>query len=194
MSAPRVVRDILAFLGGILERDRYLVELGAALVTFGIGILASFSQEALTGRQSLAGFRDMPCPELWVIIFTLPGIWSAVKIWWEGERHEGVVSLLVMLSFSMLAVFSLAMDLNNWAFWTLFALQLGVLKGYSLVLEWSYLRWSVSVLGSFFWISLTLSIAANTQGPLPLAMAPYAGFAAANLFSVWRARGKRNAV
>jgi hypothetical protein len=34
-----------------------------------------------------------------------------------------------MISFVALSVFSYAMDLNNWAFWTLFALQLGVLKG-----------------------------------------------------------------
>ena len=193
MSAPLVVRNIVDFLSGVLQRDRYLTEVLAALVTVGVGVLASISQDALASRQSLAGFRDMPCPELWAIAFALPGVWSALKLSWEGESREGRISLRVMLSFVLLAVFSIAMDLDNWAFWALLALQLGVLKGYALVLEWSYLRWSVSIMGAFFWITLTLSIAQNTQGALPLAIAPYAGFAAANLLSVWRARGKRDA-
>jgi hypothetical protein len=191
MSAP--LRTIVDFLAGVLKRDRYLTEVLAALVTFGVGILGSVSQEALSSRQSLSGFRDMPCPELWVIAFAMPGVWSALRLCWDGEAREGRISLRVMLSFVLLAIFSVAMELDNWAFWSLLALQLGVLKGYALVLEWSYLRWSVSCMGSFFWISLTLSIGASTDGPLPLAIAPYAGFAAANLLSVWRARGKRNA-
>lgn len=192
MSTPVVVRDIIAFLRGVVRRDRYLMEVLASLVTFGVGVVASLSQSALDGRPSLAGFRDMPCPEMWVIAFSLPGIWTAVKLWREGERHEGRRSLVVMLSFVALSAVSLAMDLSNWGFWTLFALLLGIMKGYALVLEWSYLRWSVAVLGAFFWISLTLSIASNSVGALPLAIAPYAGFAAANLLSVWRARGRRH--
>jgi hypothetical protein len=191
MRAP--IRTIVDFLAGVLQRDRYLTEVLAALVTFGVGILASFSQDALGTRQSLSGLRDMPGAEMWVIAFSTPGIWSALHLWWDGERREGRVSLCVMMSFVALALFSWTMDLNNWAFWTLFALQLGILKGYALVLEWSYLRWSVSCLGTFFWVTLTLSIAANADGALPLAIAPYAGFALANLLSVWRARGKRDA-
>jgi hypothetical protein len=193
MTPPRVVRSIYEFLAGVLQRDRYLTEVLAALVTFGVGILGSFSQEALASKQALAGFRDMPGAEFWVMAFAAPGVWSAVRLWWEGERHEGKTSLAIMLSFVALCLFSLAMDLDNWAFWTLFALLLGVMKGYALIVEWSYLRWSVSCLGSFFWIALTLSIVANTDGALPLAIAPYTGFAAANLLSVWRARGKRHA-
>jgi hypothetical protein len=191
MTAP--LRNIVAFLAGVLQRDRYLTEVLAALVTFGVGILASFSQDALASRQSLAGLRDMPGAEFYVIAFSLPGIWSALHLWWDGEHREGRVSLAVMLSFVALSAFSLWMGLSNWGFWALFALLLGVMKGYALVLEWSYLRWSVSCLGSLFWIILTLSIAVNSDGPWPLAIAPYAGFAAANLLSVWRARGKRDA-
>ena len=193
MSTPRVVRNIAAFLSGILSRDRYLMELLAACVTFGVGVLASVSQAALEGRQSLSGFRDMPCPEGWVIAFAAPGIWAAAKLWWEGERHEGQVSLGVMGSFVLLACASVALDLDNWAFWALFALLLGVMKGYALIREWSSLRWGVACLGAFFWISLTFSIVQNSDGPLPLAVAPYAGFAVANLLSVWRARGRRRA-
>ena len=96
-----------------------------------------------------------------------------------------------MLSFVALSVFSMAVDLDNWPFWTLFALLLGLMKSYVLVLEWSYLRWGVSCLGAFFWISITVSIAANAPD-LPLALAPYAGFAAANLLSVRRAREHRH--
>lgn len=184
------MQTILSFLAGVVRRDRYLVELGAALVTFGVGIIASVTQDSLVTRQSLAGFRDMPCPEIWVIAFAVPGIWAAAQLWRDGERHEGRVSLLVMLSFVALSVFSLLADLDNWPFWTLFALLLGVMKGYSLVLEWSYLRWGVSCLGAFFWISITVSVAVNAPD-MPLALAPYAGFAAANLLSVWRARGRR---
>jgi hypothetical protein len=191
--AKVVVRNIFAFLSGVLQRDRYLTEVLAALVTFGVGVLASISQDALASRQSLAGLRDMPGPEIYVIAFALPGIWSALRLWWEGERHEGRVSLAVLLSFVALSALSLSLGLDNWAFWALFALLLGVMKGYALIREWSYLRWSVSCLGTLFWTILTLSIVVNTDGALPLAIAPYAGFAAANLLSVWRARGKRNA-
>ena len=80
MSPPPVVQNIVAFLTGVLQRDRYLVELGAALVTFGAGIIASVTQESLVNRQSLAGLRDMPCPELLVIMFSLPGIWAAISL------------------------------------------------------------------------------------------------------------------
>ena len=191
MSTPRVVRNIAAFLAGILSRDRYMMELLAACVTFGVGVLASVSQASLNDRPSLSGFRDMPCPEGWAIAFAGPGIWASLRLWWEGERYEGKVSLGVMGSFVALAVVSMALDLDNWGFWTLFALLLGVMKSYSIVREWSYLRWGVACLGAFFWISLTLSVAQSTQGGPPLFAAPYAGFAAANLLSVWRARGKR---
>lgn len=193
MSTPRVVRNIAAFLSGILSRDRYLMELLAACVTFGVGVLASVSQTALEGSLSLSGFRDMPCPEGWVIAFAAPGIWAAAKLWWEGERHEGQVSLGVMGSFVALGIVSMALDLDNWGFWAMFALLLGVMKTYALIREWGYLRWGVAVMGAFFWISLTLSIAQNSGEALPLAIAPYSGFAAANLLSVWRARGKRGA-
>lgn len=191
MSTPRVVRSIVAFLTGILHRDRYLTEVLAACVTFGVGVLASVSQAALEGRQSLSGFRDMPCPEGWVIAFAAPGIWAAAKLWWEGERHEGRVSLGVMGSFVALGIVSMALDLDNWGFWAMFALLLGVMKTYALIREWGYLRWGVAVMGAFFWISLTLSIAQNSGEALPLAIAPFSGFAAANLLSVWRAREKR---
>lgn len=193
MSTSRVVRNIAAFLSGILSRDRYLMELLAACVTFGVGVLASVSQTALEGSPSLSGFRDMPYPEGWVIAFAAPGIWAAAKLWWEGERHEGRVSLGVMGSFVALGIVSMALDLDNWGFWAMFALLLGVMKTYALIREWGYLRWGVACLGAFFWISLTLSIIQNSDGPLPLAVAPYAGFAAANLLSVWRARGRRGA-
>jgi hypothetical protein len=85
MAAPRVVRSIFDFLAGVLQRDRYLTEVLAAAVTFGVGILASFSQEALGSRPSLAGLRDMPGAEFYVIAFSLPGIWSALRLWWDGE-------------------------------------------------------------------------------------------------------------
>jgi xanthine/uracil permease len=192
MTPPRVVRSIYELLAGVLQRDRYLTELGAALVTFGIGVVASLTQDGLATRASYARFRDMPCPEGWVIAFCLPGIWSAVKLWREGERYEGRVSLLVMLSFVVLALFSMLINLENWGFWALFALQLGILKGYALILEWGYLRWSVSILGSYFWISLTLSIGTSIEGPQALSIVTYAGFAGFNLLSVWRARGHRN--
>ena len=191
MSTQRVVRSIVAFLTGILHRDRYLTEVLAACVTFGVGVLASVSQTALEGRPSLSGFRDMPCPEGWVIAFAAPGIWAAAKLWWEGERHEGQVSLGVMCSFVALGIVSMALDLDNWGFWAMFALLLGVMKTYALIREWGYLRWGVAVMGAFFWISLTLSIAQNSGEALPLAIAPFSGFAAANLLSVWRAREKR---
>lgn len=192
MSARRVLRNIVEFLSGVVERDRYLTEAFAALVTFGVGIIGSVSQDSLSQRQSLSGFRDMPCPELWLVGFCLPGIWSACKLWKEGEVREGRVSLNVMLSFVALSAFSYLLDLDNWAFWTLLALQLGILKGYALILEWSYLRWSVACIGCFFWISLTVSIASNTIGAQPLALSPYIGWAAINVLSVWRARGKRD--
>lgn len=191
MSTPRVVRNIAAFLSGILSRDRYLMELLAACVTFGAGVLASVYQASLNDRPSLSGFRDMPCPEMFVVAFAVPGIWASLRLWWEGERYEGQVSLGVMGSFVALAVVSMALDLDNWAFWALFALLLGVMKTYALIREWGYLRWGVAVMGAFFWISLTLSIAQNSGEALPLAIAPYSGFAAANLLSVWRAGGKR---
>ena len=191
MSTPRVVRNIAAFLAGILSRDRYLMELLAACATFGVGVLASVSQASLNDRPSLSGFRDMPCPEMFVVAFAVPGIWASLRLWWEGERYEGKVSLGVMGSFVALGAVSMALDLDNWAFWTLFALLLGVMKPYSIVREWSYLRWGVACLGAFFWISLTLSVAQSMPGGPPLFAAPYACFAAANLLSVWRARGKR---
>ena len=193
MSTSRVVRNIAAFLSGILSRDRYLMELLAACVTFGVGVLASVYQAALEGSPSMSGFRDMPCPEGWVIAFAVPGIWASLRLWWEGERHEGRVSLGVMGSFVALGIVSMALDLDNWGFWAMFALLLGVMKTYALIREWGYLRWGVAVMGAFFWISLTLSIAQNSGEALPLAIAPYSGFAAANLLSVWRARGKRGA-
>lgn len=186
-----MVRNIAAFLSGILSRDRYLMELLAACVTFGAGVLASVYQAALEGRPSMSGLRDMPCPEGWVIAFAVPGIWASLRLWWEGERHEGRVSLGVMGSFVALGIVSMALDLDNWGFWAMFALLLGVMKTYALIREWGYLRWGVAVMGAFFWISLTLSIAQNSGEALPLAIAPYSGFAVANLLSVWRAREKR---
>jgi hypothetical protein len=188
---PRVARTVVAFFREFLARDRYLTEALAALVTFAVGVLASISLGPVQQAPALAGFRDMPCPEGWVIAFCLPGLYCSAKLWWEGETYEGKVSLAVMLSFVALGVFSMAIDLSNWGFWTLFALQLGVLKGYALIQEWTYLRWGVSVLGAFFWISLTLSIANSAPDYLPILLAPCGGFAAANLLSVSRLSGRR---
>ncbi|MFT8245168.1 hypothetical protein [Roseomonas sp. BN140053] len=191
MSTPRIVRNIMAFLHGFLARDRYLTEALAGLVTFATGVLALMSIDAMNTRVSLAGFRDMPCPEAWVILFSLPGVWCSAKLWWEGERYEGIASLVVTLSFVVLAGLSLALDFGNWLFWTCFALQLGSLKGYALIQEWTYLRWSMAVLGTFFWVNFTISLAQNVPWGLILLLAPCAGFAAANLLSVSRLSGVR---
>jgi hypothetical protein len=191
MPGARAINSIVAFLRGFLARDRYLTEALAAVVTFGVGVLASISLEELQTRPSLSGFRDMPYPELWMMAFAIPGVICAGRLWREGETYEGTVSLAVMLSFPTLGAVSLLIDLSNWGFWTLFALQLGVLKGYAIVREWTYLRWGVAVLGAFFWVNLTLSISDSTPGALPLLLSPCAGFAAANLLSVSRLSGRR---
>lgn len=191
MSTPRVIAGIVAFLSGFLARDRYLLEALAALTTFATGVLALMSLDFVGDRVSLAGMGDMPCPEAWVILFTLPGIWSSAKLWWEGERNEGKVSLCVMLLFVLLSATSILLGTDNWVFWTAFALMLGVLKGYALVQEWTYLRWAMSCLGSFFWINLTISLSQNMPRGGILLIAPVAGLAAANLLTVSRLSGVR---
>jgi hypothetical protein len=191
MPGVRVVQTVVEFLRGFLARDRYLTEALAALVTFAVGVLASISLGPVQQNPALAGFRDMPCPEGWVMAFCIPGLYSSAKLWRDGEIYEGKVSLGVMLSFVVLGVLSMSIGLSNWAFWTLFALQLGVLKGYALVREWTYLRWSVSVLGAYFWVNLTLSIANSAPDYLPILLAPCGGFAVANLLSVSRLSGRR---
>jgi hypothetical protein len=188
---PRVARTVVNFFREFLARDRYLTEALAALVTFAVGVVASVTIDQMETRVSLAGFRDMPCPEALVALASVPGIISAAKLIWEGERREGLNSLAVMSSFVALSAFSFVADLGSWAFWTLFTLLLGVMKGYALVREWTYLRWSVAVLGAFFWVNFTTSIAMNLPDGLKiLAVAP-AGFAVANLLSVSRLSGRR---
>lgn len=193
MAAVRVVQSILSFLTGVVSRDRYLMEAVAAFTTFLTGVIASFTQQSIVARQALADLRDMPGPEWWVLLFCAPGIWSAVQVIRGGEEPEGKTSLAVMLSFVALCLFSLAIGLSNWGFWALFALLLGTMKGYALICEWTYLRWSVACLGVFYWMSLTLSVWINVPvSDLPLAFATFFGFLAANLLTVWRARGRRN--
>jgi hypothetical protein len=197
MSTPLVVRNVVSFIREFLARDRYLTEALAALVTFGAGVMASLSLEEVQGRVSLAGFRDMPYPELWAVAFTLPGLITSMRIWWravDGERAEGVTSVLVMSSFLVLSLTSVLFDWDNWVFWSVFALQLGILKGYALVQEWPYLRWGVSVLGAFFWINFSISLAQHLPPGLRILLAPCVGFALANLLSVSRLAGRqRNA-
>lgn len=192
MTAKKLLHNIVVFLTEVIERDRYLTEVFAALVTFGTGVIALGTRSVLDSRQALSGFRDMPCPEFWMICFALPGVISAIKIYREGEHREGRISFIVMASFVVMAIVSMILNLDNWTFWTILALQLGILKGYALILEWGYLRWSVACLGSFFWIGFVISIIVNTDGPLALSVSPVMGWAAVNLLSVWRARGKRD--
>ena len=146
LSAPPVIRNIVLFVRGFLARDRYLTEGLAALVTFGMGVTSSLTLGEMQSRVSLAGFRDMASPEFWIAVFAFPGVWCGAKLIAEGEREEGWTSLAVMSSFYALCVFSVVADLTNWGFWTLFTLLLGVMKGYALVREWTYLRWSVTLL------------------------------------------------
>lgn len=190
MNRPRFLETIIGFVRGFLARDRYLTEALAALVTFATGVLASLTLEHIDERPSLAGFRDMPCPELYIILAALPGLYWAVKVWRDGEIGEGRVSFAVMSSFVVLSVASLILDLDNWAFWSLFCLLLGLMKGYALVREWTYLRWAVTVLGAFFWLNFTFALAGNLPRGAWLLLATPAGFAVANLLSVFRLNGR----
>jgi hypothetical protein len=190
MPGARALRTLADFVRHVLYRDRYLTEVLSSVVTFGVGILASVSQTALEGRPSLAGFREMPAPELWVCAVSLPGTLVAIRFAMGPPGPDRWTSLVVMSLFWVLGVFSLAIDLNNWAFWTLLALLLGVLQGYAIVRELRDLRWGVALVGAFFWVSLALSITANAPWPWPLAVATYWGWAAANLLSVSRLSGR----
>jgi hypothetical protein len=187
---PRILETIVLFVRGFLARDRYLTEALAALTTFATGALASLTLDHIDDRPSLAGFRDMPCPELYVVLAAIPGLYWAIRVWRDGEITEGRISFGVMSSFVVLCGVSLALNLENWAFWSLFCLLLGLMKGYALVREWTYLRWSVTVMGAFFWLNFTISLAGNLPRGAWLLLATPAGFAVANLLSVFRLNGR----
>jgi hypothetical protein len=183
---PRPLRTLAGFVRHILYRDKYLTEVLASLVTFAVGVLASFSQPALEVREVMAGFRDLPMPELWIMLMTLPGTWHALRYAVRPQIAHRWMGLIVMACFWALCCFSLAIELNNWAFWTLLALLLGVMQGVAVVSELRDLRWGCALIGSFFWVTFAASVTAHSPSPWPLGIATYWGWAAANLLSVSR--------
>lgn len=193
-----VVRNVVNFLREFLARDRYLTEALAALTTFATGVLILRGLGSIDNSVNLVGFRDMPAPELWVALFSVPGLARCWRLWRgardEETRREGRVGMLVMYSFFLLCTVSHVLGFENWLFWACFALWLGIAKGYALVSEQIDLRWGVTCLGAMFWIMLTLSILQNAPGDLPPLLGPAAGWAVANLLSVSRLAGRRGNV
>lgn len=183
--------DILTgFVRHILYRDRYLTEVISSWVTFAVGVLASVNQAAVEARPAMMGFRDMPCPELWVLAAAVPGTWHALRyatIRGIAGRWAGPV---VMGSFWGLCLFSYGAGLDNWAFWTLLALLLGIMQGYAVVSELRDLRWGCALIGAFFWVAFAASATEHSDWPWPLGLAALWGWALANLLSVSRLSGR----
>jgi hypothetical protein len=190
-KARSLLQGVWSFLAGFVARDRYLTEALAAVVTFGTGVAASLTLDDVQTRISLQGIREMQYPEVLVMAFAAPGMWCSARLIYEGERDEGWTSFGVMSSFWGLGLFSIATNLSNWGFWTIFCLLLGTMKGYALVREWTYLRWSVTVLGCFWWTIFTINLGENLPRGLWVLLVPCVGFAAANLLSVSRLAGDR---
>jgi hypothetical protein len=186
MTAPRPIQALVAFLKDVLlHRDRYMLEVVSSLVTFAAGVLASMTQLDLASRQSMNGFRDMPVPEVWVCLAALPGTIQAI-LNFRNSQEGGACAIAVMGTFWVLSMASGFAGLDNWIFWTLFALLLGAMQGYAIARDLRDLRWGVAFLGAFFWIALTATVLANVGWPWPIAVVTYGGWALANLLSVRR--------
>jgi hypothetical protein len=186
MTTPRPIRALVAFLKDVLlHRDRYMLEVVSSLVTFAAGILASMTQLDLASRQSMNGFRDMPLPELWVCLAALRGTIQAARNFRSSEEG-GLCAIIVMVTFWLLSAASCIAGLDNWVFWTLFAVLLGAMQGYAIARDLRDLRWGVAYLGAFFWIALTATVVVNVGWPWPIAVVTYGGWALANLLSVRR--------
>lgn len=168
MIARKALGLVGNFVFAMLHRDRCLTEVLAALVTFSVGVLASRTQHALSIRDAMAGFRDMPVPEVWVMIVAPPGMWRAVRYALCRDCLGRFVPFAVMSSLYALSIASLVFALDNWVFWTLLALLLGITQGYTVVVERRDLRWGCALIGSFFWVSFALSVTVNAEAPTPL--------------------------
>ncbi|WP_265886736.1 hypothetical protein [Roseomonas mucosa] len=193
LSAPiRIIEEVRSFFISLGTRDRYLTELVSAVVSLLAGILASVSPIAVEARPSMAGFTNMPLPEIWVLGISGAGLYVVTyNAMGRPDRQDRWWPSIVMGGFVALALFSLAVDLRTWVFWTFLCLLLGVSQGYALVRDWMDLRWAVSLVGVFLWVTLTLSVVANTEWPWPLGVAPYVGIGLCNILSTSRLSAAR---
>lgn len=179
--------SLSAFIRHVLfHRDRYLTELLSSVVTFAVGVLASMSQPQLETRSTMAGFRDMAYPELWLLLMASPGLIAAIRYGLRPDAPSRWMPTVVMGSVVVLCASSLIAGLDNWAFWALLALLIGVMQGYAAIAELAEARWGIATVGTFFWLSLAVSVTLHAEYPWPLGIALYWGFALANLLSLLR--------
>jgi len=184
-AARSLAHNIKAFWVTFDQKDRYLTEFVASVCSFLAGVIASMSPEIVGNRTSMTGFTNMLLPELWITLMVLPGLVVVGRNWWYrriDEDHD-IAPVIVMVSFLVLTGMSALVGLSNWVFWTFLLLQLGVCQGYALHREWTDLRWGVAVIGSFFWISLTINVLVNAEWPWAIGIVGYIGLSLCNILT-----------